>query len=49
MASYIGIIPSERSSGGRRQRLGKLTTEGNALVRYRWGEAVIPAVRQDPE
>jgi hypothetical protein len=49
VASYIGIIPSERSSGGRRQRLGKLTKEGNALVRYLWGEAVIHAVRRDPE
>jgi transposase len=49
VASYIGIIPSERSSGGRRQRLGKLSKEGNALVRYLWGEAAIHAVQRDPE
>ena len=42
VASYIGLIPSERSSG-RRQRLGKLSKEGNALVRYLWGEATIHA------
>ena len=48
VASYIGLIPSERSSGGR-QRLGKLSKEGNALVRYLWGEATIHAVRRDPE
>jgi transposase len=48
VASYIGLIPSERSSG-RRQRLGKLSKEGNALVRYLWGEATIHAVRRDPE
>src|SRR3989442_7391196 len=48
VASYIGIIPRERSSG-RRQRLGKLSKEGNALVRYLWGEAAMHAVRRDPE
>jgi transposase len=48
VASDIGLIPSERSSG-RRQRLGKLSKEGNALVRYLWGEATIHAVRRDPE
>jgi transposase len=48
VSSYIGLIPSERSSG-RRQRLGKLSKEGNALVRYLWGEATIHAVRRDPE
>ena len=48
VASYIGLIPSERSRG-RRQRLGKLSKEGNALVRYLWGEATIHAVRRDPE
>jgi transposase len=48
VASYIGLIPSEHSSG-RRQRLGKLSKEGNALVRYLWGEVAIHAVRRDPE
>lgn len=48
VASYVGMIPSERSSG-RRQRLGKLSKQGNALLRFLWGEAAIHAVRRDPE
>ena len=48
VASYIGMIPSERSSG-RRQRLGKLSKQGNSLVRFLWGQAAFQAVRQDPE
>ncbi len=48
VASYIGMIPSEHSSGGR-QRLGALSKQGNALVRYLWCEAAMHAVRRDPE
>jgi transposase len=40
VASYIGMIPCERS-GGKRQRLGKLTKEGNSLLRYLWTEATM--------
>jgi transposase len=49
VASYIGMIPSEHSSGRRRQRLGKLSKQGNSLMRFLWGEAAIHAVRRDPE
>lgn len=48
VASYIGMIPSEHSSG-RGQRLGALSKQGNALVRYLWVEAAMHAVRRDPE
>jgi transposase len=48
VASYIGMIPCERSSG-KRQRLGKLTKEGNSLLRYLWTEATLHAVQKDPE
>lgn len=48
VASYIGMIPSERSSG-RRQRFGKVSKQGNSLLRFLWGEAAIHAVRGDPE
>jgi transposase len=48
VASYIGMIPSERSSG-RHQRFGRLSKQGNSLLRFLWGEAVIHAVRRDPE
>jgi transposase len=48
VASYIGMIPCEHSSG-KRQRLGKLTKQGNTLLRYLWTEATKHAVQKDPE
>ena len=48
VASYIAMIPCEHTSG-KRQWLGKLTKEGNSLLRYLWTEATIHAVRKDPE
>src|SRR3984957_12995240 len=48
VASYVGLIPSEYSSGGR-QRLGRLSKQGSPLLRFLWGEAGIHAVRRDPE
>jgi transposase len=48
VASYIGMIPCEHSSG-KRQRLGKMTKEGNSLLRYLWTEATLHAVSKDPE
>jgi len=46
LASYVGLIPSEYSSGDR-QRLGKLTKQGNPMLRCLWCEAAIHAVRRD--
>ena len=48
LASYVGMIPSEYSSGDR-QRLGGLSKQGNPLLRFLWGEAAMHAVRRDPE
>ena len=48
LASYVGMIPSEYSSGNR-QRLGGLSKQGNPLLRFLWGEAAMHAVRRDPE
>lgn len=48
LASYVGMIPAEYSSGPR-QRLGALSKQGNPLLRFLWGEATIHAVRKDPE
>jgi len=48
VASYIGMIPCEHTSG-KRQRLGKLTKEGNSLLHYLWTEATMHAVGKDPE
>ena len=38
MPSYIGMIPCEHTSA-KRQRLGKLSQQGNSLLRYLWTEA----------
>ena len=46
VASYVGMISSEYSSGGR-QQTGKLSKQGNGLLRLLWVEAVRRAVRQD--
>ena len=48
LASYVGIIPREYSSGGQ-QRLGGVTKQGSPLLRFLWGEAGMHAVRRDPE
>jgi transposase len=40
------MIPSEYSSGAR-QRLGALTKQGNAMLRFLWCEAAIHAARRD--
>jgi transposase len=48
LSSYVGMIPAENSSGKRR-RLGELTKEGNAMLRFLWCEAAGHAVRKDAE
>jgi transposase len=46
VASYLGLIPREESSGGR-QKLGAITKQGNRLVRSLLVEAAQVAVRYD--
>lgn len=46
LASYVGLIPREHSSGGR-QRLGAITKQGNRFVRQLLVEAAQTAVRLD--
>jgi transposase len=46
VASYVGMIPSEHSSGGK-QRNGRLSKQGNPLLRLLWVEAARAAVRKD--
>src|SRR5215813_3360967 len=48
LASYVGLIPREYSSGAR-QRLGGVTKQGSPLLRFLWNEAGAHAVRRDPE
>lgn len=48
VASYLGLIPTERSSGGK-QRLGHISKQGNPLLRFLLVEAGHIAVRGDAE
>lgn len=48
VASYLGLIPAEYSSGGR-QRLGHISKQGNAMLRGLLTEAAHIAVRSVPE
>jgi len=48
IASYLGLVPSEESSGDRR-RLGHISKQGNSLLRFLLVEAAQVTVRSDPE
>jgi len=48
VASYLGLNPSEHSSGGV-QRLGHISKQGNRMMRSLLVEAAWMAVRKDPE
>ena len=47
IASYLGLVPSEESSGDRR-RLGHISKQGNTLLRFLLVEAAQVTVRSDP-
>jgi transposase len=47
VASYLGLIPREYSSGGH-QRLGSISKQGNTFLRMLLVEAAQGAVRGDP-
>jgi transposase len=49
VASYFGLIPTEHSSGGRGQRLGHISKQGNPFLRGLLVEAAQSAVRHEPE
>ena len=48
IASYVGLVPSEESSGDRR-RLGHISKQGNALLRFLLVEAAQVTVRSQPQ
>ncbi|HEV2246632.1 MAG TPA: IS110 family transposase [Terriglobia bacterium] len=48
LSSYLGLIPSEHSSGGR-QQLGRISKQGNPFLRFLLVEAGQTAVRYDAE
>jgi len=49
VASYLGLIPSEHSSGGHPQRLGHISKQGSPFLRGLLVEAAQSAVRYEPE
>ena len=48
IASYVGLVPEEKSSGDRR-RLGHISKQGNALLRFLLVEAAQVTVRSQPQ
>jgi hypothetical protein len=48
IASYVGLVPEEKSSGDRR-RLGHISKQGNALLRVLLVEAAQVTVRSQPQ
>jgi transposase len=48
VVSYLGLNPSEESSGGR-QRLGSISKQGNSMLRHLLVEAAQAASKFDPE
>jgi transposase len=48
VASYLGLVPGEESSGDR-QRLGHISKQGNTLLRFLLVEAAQVTIRSDPE
>jgi len=48
IASYVGLVPTEESSGDRR-RLGHISKQGNSLLRYLLVEAAQVTVRSQPQ
>jgi len=48
LASYVGLVPEEKSSGDRR-RLGHISKQGNVLLRFLLVEAAQVTVRSHPQ
>lgn len=48
VGSYVGLIPREESSGGK-QRLGRISKQGNSFLRFLLVEAGQSAARYDPQ
>ena len=47
IAIYVGLVPTEESSGDRR-RLGHISKQGNVLLRFLLVEAALVTVRREP-
>jgi len=49
LANYFGLTPGCRNSGNANHRLGSITKEGSAIVRFMLGQLVIHVLKQDPK
>jgi transposase len=47
VVSYVGLAPAVASSAGK-QRVGRITKQGNTMLRHILGQAAQSAVRKDP-
>jgi transposase len=47
LANYWGLTPGCRNSGAVKQRLGSITKQGSALVRFILGQMVVHVLRRD--
>jgi len=47
LANYFGLTPGCRNSGNSNHRLGSITKEGSAMVRFVLGQAVVHVLKQD--
>jgi transposase len=47
LAAYSGLVPTERSSGGKKQKLGHITKEGSRILRSAMVEAAFRMRRSD--
>lgn len=48
LCSYAGLVPSTFSSGGKTYH-GRIIKQGNKYIRWAMVEAVVPAIKADPE
>jgi hypothetical protein len=48
LANYFGLTPKCNNTGDAKQRLGSISKEGSALVRFVLGLMVTSVIRKDP-
>ena len=48
LANYFGLTPGCRNSGDATDRLGSITKQGSAMVRFILGQMVLHVLRRDP-
>jgi transposase len=49
LANYFGVTPGSRNSGKADKRLGSITKQGSAMVRFLLGQLVLHVLRRDPQ